>query len=313
MNNLYFIETDSKEILNIKVNEILKKNKLSIDNLITYDMEETNISTAILDLDTYGLFQEQKIVLCKNCSFLGTVKSEINHDIDFLEKYLKNPNDNNVLIISTDKTDGKKNIVKLIKSTCQVIENDVDVFKYIKEYTKGYQFPDDVMRYLITNTGEDITHIYNELDKLMALKDEEKEITKKDIDLVVIKKIDSNIFDLIDAIISKNKEKSLKIYQEMVNYGEDIFKIFVSLSNQIRLIYQVKILKNFTNEEIASKLNLKNVKQVVALRYKIDKYNSNELLEYLHRLSIMDEELKLGKSIDKIVFPTFIASLLMFL
>ena len=95
----------------------------------------------------------------------------------------------------------------------------------------------------------------------------------------------------------------------MVNYGEDIFKIFVSLSNQIRLIYQGKVLKNLTNEEIASKLNLKNIKQVSALRYKIDKYTSNELVEYLHKLSIMDEELKLGKSIDNIVFPTFIASL----
>ena len=95
----------------------------------------------------------------------------------------------------------------------------------------------------------------------------------------------------------------------MVNYGEDIFKIFVSLSNQIRLIYQVKTLKNLTNEEIQEKLKLKNIKQVSALRYKIDKYTNNELISYLHKLAIMDEQLKLGKSIDEIVFPTFIASL----
>ena len=58
-----------------------------------------------------------------------------------------------------------------------------------------------------------------------------------------------------------------------------------------------------------SPINLRNPKQVMALRYKIDKYTSSELLEYLHKLAIMDEELKTGKSIDKIVFPTFIASL----
>lgn len=309
MNNLYFIETDNLEILDIKVKEILKENKLSIDNLLTYDMEEVNISDAIVDLDTYSLFNEQKIVLCKNCVFLTTTKYEINHNIDSLEKYLNNPNPNNILILSSNKTDGKKNIVKLVKSKCQVIEDKIDLFKYIKEYTKDYKISDEVIRYLMIVTLEDITHITNELDKLMALKEEEKEITKSDIDLIVIKKIDNNIFDLIDAIISKNKEKSLRIYNEMVNYGEDIFKIFVSLSNQIRLIYQVKVLKNLTNEEIASKLNLKNIKQVSALRYKIDKYTSNELVEYLHKLSIMDEELKLGKSIDNIVFPTFIASL----
>ncbi len=309
MNNLYFIETDNLDILFLKVNEIIKNNQLNIDNLITYDMEEVNILDAIQDLDTYSLFNEQKIVLCKNCSFLSSIKSEIEHNIESLEKYLNNPNPNNILILSVNKSDGKKNIVKLIKEKCQVIETNIDIFKYIKDYTKGYTIKDDVIRYLMINTNDDITHITNELEKLMALKDSEKEITKEDIDLIVIKKIDSNIFDLIDAIISKNKEKSLRIYNEMINYGEDIFKIFVSLSNQIRLIYQVKVLKNLTNDEIADKLKLKNVKQVSALRYKIDKYTSGELISYLHKLSIMDEELKLGKSIDNIVFPTFIASL----
>lgn len=309
MNNLYFIETDNLEILNIKVNEILKKNDLTIDNLITYDMEEVNIASAIVDLDTYSMFNERKVVLCKNSIFLSSSKSDIDHNLDLLEKYLNNPNPNNILILSVNKSDGKKNIVKLVKEKCQVIEVKVDTFKYIKDYVNSYKMSDEVIRYLIINTGEDISHITNELDKLMAFKNLEKEITKNDIDLITIKKIDNNIFDLIDAIISKNKEKSLKIYNNMINYGEDIFKIFVSLSNQIRLIYQVKTLKNLTNDEIASKLNLKNVKQVVALRYKIDKYTSSELLDYLHRLSIMDEELKLGKSIDNIVFPTFIASL----
>ena len=309
MNNLYFIETDNLDILFLKVNEIIKNNQLNIDNLITYDMEEVNILDAIQDLDTYSLFNEQKIILCKNCSFLSSIKGEIEHNIESLEKYLNNPNPNNILILSVNKSDGKKNIVKLIKEKCQVIETNIDIFKYIKDYTKGYTIKDDIIRYLMINTNDDITHITNELEKLMALKDSEKEITKEDIDLIVIKKIDSNIFDLIDAIISKNKEKSLRIYNEMINYGEDIFKIFVSLSNQIRLIYQVKVLKNLTNDEIADKLKLKNVKQVSALRYKIDKYTSGELISYLHKLSIMDEKLKLGKSIDNIVFPTFIASL----
>ena len=309
MNNLYFIETDNHEILDLKINEILKENNLTIDNLILYDLDENNISDAIIDLDTYSLFNEKKVVLCKNANFLSSGKTEIEHNLDLLEKYINNPNPNNILILSVAKTDGKKNIVKLIKEKFKIIETEINIFSYVKDYTKGYKITDEVIRYLIINTAEDISHITNELDKLMALKEEEKEITKNDIDLIVIKKIDSNIFDLIDAIISKNKAKSLKIYREMTNYGEDIFKIFVNLSNQIRLIYQVKVLQNLTNQEIANKLKLKNVKQVNALRYKIDQYSSSELLDYLHKLAIMDEEIKLGKSIDKIVFPTFIASL----
>ena len=309
MNNLYYIETEYLDILNQKVDSILKENNLSKDNLIIYDMESSNIEDAILDLNTYSLFGEEKVVLCKNSSFLTTTKGEIEHNIEYLEKYLNNPNLNNILILSCNKADGKKNIVKLVKEKCTIIDTEINIKDFVKEKCKGYKIDNSTIDYLLSNTLTDINNISKELDKLQALKYDEKVITKEDIDLVVIRKIDNNIFDLIDAIISKNKKKSLEIYQNMINYGEDVFKIFVSLSNQIRLIYQVKVLKNLSNDEIAKLLNLKNPKQVMAIRYKIDKYTSNELLDYLHKLSIMDEELKTGKCIDTIVFPIFIASL----
>ena len=309
MNNLYFIESDNYELLNIKVRDLLNKLKLSNDNLIVYDMELTDIKDAIIDLDTYNFFGDKKVVLCKNAIFLTNKKCEINHHIDMLEKYLNNPNPNNILIISSSKVDGKKNIVKLVKNTCKIIEANIDVFNYVKEKTAGYTIDDATIRYFLTNTGEDLANIDNEINKLLSLKDDDKVITKSDIDLITIKKIDCNIYELIDAIINKDKHKSLTIYQEMVNYGEDVFKIFVSLANQIRLIYQVKMLKNLTNEEICDKLNLKNIKQVIALRYKINNYSSNDLISYLHKLSIMDQELKTGKCIDQIIFPVFIANL----
>ncbi len=309
MNNLYFLEGESHKLLELKVKEILDNNHVPDSELITYDMDEVNVSDAILDLDTYGFFNERKVVYCKNATFLTTSKCEIEHNIDVLTKYLNNPNPNNILIISCTKGDSKKNVVKLLKKTCQCINMDIDLTKFVKEKFSGYKINMATINYLLENTGTDLDRINNEIDKLLELKFDEKEITNKDIDLIVIKKIDNNIFNLIDAIITKNKEKSLSIYNNMVNYGEDVFRIFIALANQIRLIYQVKILRNLSNEEIADKLKLKNPKQVMAIRYKIDKYKESELLSYLHKLAIMDEELKTGKCIDEIVFPVFIASL----
>lgn len=309
MSNLYLIETEYLEIINNKVDAILKDNNLSRDNLITYDMENTNITDALIDLNTYSLFGDKKVVLCKNSFFLTAIKGEIEHNIEYLEKYLNNPNPNNILILSCQKLDNKKNIVKLVKEKCKLVDTEINLKEFIKNKCKGYKIDNVTIDYLISNTLEDINNISNELDKLLALTSDTKEIKKSDIDLVVIKKIDNNIFELIDAIISKNKKKSFEIYNNMINYGEDVFKIFVSLSNQIRLIYQVKTLKKLSNDEITKILNLKNSKQVAAIRYKIDKYTSGELLDYLHKLSIMDEQLKTGKCIDTIIFPVFIANI----
>ena len=205
MNNLYFIESDNFDLVIIKVKEILAKRKLDFNNLIIYDMEEANISDAISDLDTYSLFNETKIILCKNSVFLTSCKTEINHNINYLEKYLNNPNLNNILILSGSKLDGKKNIAKLVKEKCELVDTNIDLVKYIKNKAIGYKIDDIVIRYLLSATGDEINNIDNELDKLLAYKDNEREILKEDIDLITIKKIDGNIYDLIDAIINKDK------------------------------------------------------------------------------------------------------------
>lgn len=309
MNNLYFLEGDSYKLLEKNVLEILKENSFNQEELVIYDMDEELLDKAILYLDTYGLFNEKKAVWLKNATFLTANKSEIEQNIELLSKYINNPNLDNILIISCTKADSKKNIVKLIKKNMKCLDISLDLNKFIKEKTSGYKISPNTINYLIDILGSDFERINNELDKLMSLTYSKKEITNSDIDKIVIKKIDNNIFDLIDAIMNKNKEKSLLIYNNMVNYGEDVFKIMIALANQIRLIYQVKVLKNLSNEEIYNILKLKNIKQVVAIRYKIDKYKESELLNYLHKLSLMDEELKMGKCIDKIAFPIFIASL----
>ena len=100
MKNLYYIETEYIDILNNKVDSILKDNNLTRDNLIMYDMENTSITDAIIDLNTVSLFGDRKVVLCKNSIFLTTSKSEIDHNI---YKALDNINLNCVLGYKKDE------------------------------------------------------------------------------------------------------------------------------------------------------------------------------------------------------------------
>ncbi len=309
MNNLYFIESDNHIILNSLLKDIASENKFDFSEIIRFDLSERNVSEVITELDTYSLFATRKIVFAYNATFLTVDKSDIEHDIDGLIKYINNPKEDCVLILSCRKLDGKKNIAKLIKEKFKVIESNIDLNTYVKNKTKDYKFSNSDIAYFLSCMNEDIDRINNELDKLMMYKDDDKEITKSDIDLIVIKKIDDNVNDLIKAIIKKDKKRSLTIYNDIVNYGEEIFKIMIILANQIRLLLQVKILEKESDIDIANKVHLKNPKQLYYLRQDISLYTKEELTDFLLKLSIMDEELKLGKSIDKIVFPVFIATL----
>ncbi len=309
MNNLYFIESDNHIILNTFLKQIVEENKFSMDEVIKFDLSERNISEVITELDTYSLFSTRKIVFAHDAIFLSPDKSEIEHDIDAFTKYIDNPKEDSILVLACRKLDGKKNIAKLVKEKFKIIESEINYNDYVKNKTKGYKFSNSDIAYFLSCMNEDIDRINNELDKLMMLKEEEKEITKSDIDLIVIKKIDDNIFSLIKAIIEKDKKRSLAIYNDMVNYGEEVFKIMISIANKMRLLLQVKILEKESDKDIAEKLHLNKSAQVYYLRKEMIMYSKQQLVDYLYKLAIMDEELKMGKAIDKIVFPVFIATL----
>ncbi len=138
------------------------------------------------------------------------------------------------------------------------------------------------------------------------LKLEEKLITKDDIDLITTKSIDDNIFSLIDAIITKNKEKMAEIYQELIK-KEEIINILINLSNQLRLIYQVKVLSKFyrNDQEIAEYLG-KHKYAIEMARVKGLSFQKKDLLVYLVDLANLDYDIKTGKTIKDVSFWLFI-------
>lgn len=309
MNNLYLIESNNFKLIEKETIKILKKNNFSQDELIKYDMSENSTLTLINELDTYSIFQDKKAVLGYDATFLTTTKSEIEQNIQIFEDYINNPNPSNLLIIACSKLDGKKNICKLIKNKFTIIDLNVDLKDYVKDNLDGYKMNVEVINLFLTLTGDNIERIDNELAKLKCFKIDDKTITKDDVLRIIIPKTDDNIFNLMDAIVKKDKKKSLKIYNDLINNRVEVIKIIINLSYQFRLIYQVKVLEYKSDSEIADILNIKNIKQVRAIRYKTSSFRESELLANLHKLALIDEEMKTSKIIPEIAFPLFIASL----
>lgn len=309
MNNLYLIETNNLNLINKEVKKILLKNHFFEEELIKYDLSEVSTITVINELDTYSIFQDKKAVLGYDAKFLTTEKSEIEQNINVLEDYINNPHSSNILIIACSKLDGKKNICKLIKNKFTIIDLNINLVDYVKDNLEEYKMDNDTINYFLDLVGDNITKIDNELAKLKCLKIEEKIINKEDIKEIIIPKSDDNIFNLMDAIVKKDKKRSLKLYNDLINNKVEDIKILINLSYQFRLIYQVKVLEYKSDLEIADILGIKNPKQVKAIRYKIKNFKEIELINNLYKLSLLDEEIKTSKAIPSIAFPLFIANL----
>ena len=300
MDKLILIESENSVLIQREIDNILKK--LTDYEKIQYDLLETSFDLVIEDLDTYDMFLKQKVVICYNPIFL-------NEKIDFNEekflKYINNPSDN-ILIIVANKLNNRLKLVNLVKNSFRVITiKELSYKDFILSNLDGYKMDSLVINYFLSKVGTDYNVIASELNKLKLYKSQEKVIKKEDIDLITNKNIESSIFDLIDAIVKKNKNVVYELYLHFLNSGVEIMQIMILLANQIRLIYDVKVLSNLSDNEISNMLSVHEYPVKLA-RGKGINYSKKELLNLLYNLSILDEDIKSNNCLENISFLTFI-------
>ena len=118
--------------------------------------------------------------------------------------------------------------------------------------------------------------------------------------------MDDNIFHFVDYVLDGNKEYAFKMYHNFLLNGETVIKLIALLANKIRLIYQVKILSNYSDKEISGMLKVHEYPIKLA-RGKSYKYSEKELENILYKLAKLDLEIKSGTSTGEIEFETLLA------
>ena len=299
MGTIYLILSTDYISIKENINNILKENKVDKDALINYDLSTSSLSSAIEDLDTYNFLVEKKVVVCENPVFLNsTKKDEYEKDNEIFIKYLNNPSSENILIVVSDKLDERKKAVKLLKEVANIVDTDISINKIIKSKLDGFKMEDYVIKYFIDYCGNDNEKILNELEKLKCYKMDDKVITYDDIDEIVIKVFNDNVFSLIDAIMKKDRKKAIRLYEELLNNGEEVNKLISLLADQFRMIYNGKILlKEYNNNynEVANVLGIKPYRFQKSIESSYG-YSMKDILKYLNLIDEMEIDIKTGKN-----------------
>lgn len=303
----------SEENFNIqKKLESLLKNAPSETEFLRYDLKEVPIERIIETLDTYNFLTKSKVIVAENAFFLTTEKPKlvVEHDLERLEKYLLHPNPENTLILTCSKLDERKKLVKTTVAHAKQISCDLNPMQLLKENLEDFEMPMDARTRLLERCLQDPSKVLSEVEKLKLYKYDEKIITKEDVDQVVEKTIDDNIFGLIDAIVRKEKAKAIEVYHELLLHNEETTKILILLANRFRLMYQVKVLekKIYNNDEIARQLGVHRYPVQLA-REAGKSFLEKDLLHYLDKLATLDYEMKSGNTYQNIAFEMFLLSL----
>lgn len=299
-----------------EIKKIIEKDKIEEININKYNLENNMIDNVIEDATTISLFQDKKVIIVENAYiFSGTTNKKLpEQNTDLLLDYLNHSNPNTVLIFTLikDKIDTRKKITTLMKKNGTIKEfNTVsNINNWITKELEPYQMDKKEVEYFINRVGNNLSILKEEIDKLKLYKDDEKVITQKDIEQLTHKNIDTDIFKLIDSILSTRKKEALESLEEMMKYGEEPIAIIVMLANQFRIMYQSKQLlkKGYSEREIANLLEIHEFRVKKALE-KGRQYSSDEILKKLEDLADLDYQIKSGQLDKNIGLELFILNM----
>lgn len=305
MNNNYLIYGNDNFLIKNNIKKIINSKESVSPSVIYYNMEETSIEQVIEELNTFDLFENIKIVICEKSIFLSSEGKKDQYNTDVLIEYLEKAVNDNILILTLEgELDERKKIVKDVKKLCNVVKHDklkdyeiIDVVAK-KFQMAGYKINKDVISLLISRTGNDLGIINNEIQKLFMYKLDEKIITNEDVLELVPKRIEDNIFDLVDAVVERKKDKIFELYAGLTNYyGEEQTKILIMIANQFRLMLQCKILNSegLSESDIAKELKIHPYRVKLAIQ-KSKNIEIETLTKYLNDLAILDLNIKSGKT-----------------
>lgn len=296
---LYLMETLLKKIKSLFGEAIKGINYINID--------ETNCSELIADIETPSFGYEKKLIIARNTGLLTKEGKRKNAELAKLKEKINTYIKENIEIIKTsvvlvfveEDADSKQELYTTIEKLGVVCKFDyqkpIQIEKRIKDICDGYKVQIDnvTLHYFIECCGTNMQDLINEIRKLIEYVGEGGKIQKSDIDMLSTKKLESVIFDLTDSLGKKDISKALVVLHNLIYSKEPLQKILITLYNHFKKLYFVKLCLRY-NKDIMSSLNLKSNFVLGKYKAQANFFNEKDLRCALQSFRDLDSDYKVG-------------------
>lgn len=304
MKNVFLFLGLEELIIKNKIDKIVRSHSCDEYSVISYDLEEVNLSVAIQDALTPPFISPSKVIILRNPLFLTSTKIEMKHNPQLLLSYLEAPSPTTILIIdATGLTlDEKKDVVKRLLKEAEVSDTKeltaVEAEGWLKRQfaIEGLDIKEDAVKLFFSRIGKNLLNAKNEVDKLLNYIAPRTVVTTKDIMDVVTKEAESEVYSLTNSIIDKNKEKTMNIYHELTKNGKDSVQLLglVSRSMMDMFIVALMLEKGYKQQEVADALKISSGRAYYLVR-NARAFKISVVEENIRKLSSLDYKIKSGQ------------------
>ena len=204
----YFID----QVIHYAESKILTDGEAGF-NLTVFYGRDAAWTDVVNSCKRYPMFSERQVVILKEAQSMK--------DIDKLESYIEKPLSSTLFFVAykNKKLDGRTKLAKILKDKAVLFTTKKMYDNALPEWTseliksKGYTVSNKALFLLIDHIGNDLSRLNNEVDKLVLNLTNRKNITEDDIENFVGISKEFNVFELQQAIASKDLYKAVRIIQ----------------------------------------------------------------------------------------------------
>jgi DNA polymerase-3 subunit delta len=208
-------------------------------SVFDFDLAETDLSEVLDRARTPSLMAPFQVFFVRGVKMLFGRGSNENK-LSAIEDYTKDPNPDALLIFVADHIsipadarridmtdrDRYERIRESIGRYCVIVElarvEEGEAIRWLTEYCAGQQIKieTDAARELVDALGGDMMMISNELEKLTLYVGEKKRITLGDVETMVLSAKQRSLYELTDAISSKDRVRALQMLDAILSTGD---------------------------------------------------------------------------------------------
>lgn len=275
-------------------------------NYAYYEGKGTNPAELIDLAETMPFFADRRLIVVENSGFFKNATPE-------LADYIKNMPETACFLFVESEVDKRGKMYKSVKDKGRAVEmgrqDEKTLLYWLAGMVKkeGKQIKESTARYLVAKTGTDMENLEKEMEKLFSYTLGQTEITVQDVDEICTTQITNKIFDMVEAVATKQQKRALHYYYDLLALKEPPMRILYLLSRQFKLLMEVKDLsgRGYEKSQIAKTAGLH---PFVAGKYikQCHSFSKEELRSIMEDAANMEEMVKTGRLNDRMSVELFI-------
>lgn len=287
-----------REIISELSTSFIGKNFNPKVNLQTFFSDETSIEEVINECSNLSFLSEKKIIIYRIVKKTGGRGLPKDVKEGFLN-YLKNPNPDNLLILlNADKEFTFSNFEDFENSGIQIYiiksDSQQEILEWCRDKLKGYEVDEEALMHLLQFVNPSYDEISSEIEKLQTFCMDSGVITINDVNLCVGMTKDFTENNLFEAILNRNFEKAIEIYDNMSGKKTES-------SQEVELRFVAYMNNLFINIHKLQDPVLKNMAEGFNLYKELKLWKDGPRMYSLYKNYMSDlNELKIQKAFDYI-------------